>query len=413
MIRNKKGVSIMIGYVLLVSFVLVMGVVVYQWMKTYIPRASLECPDGVSIFVEDYQCSADQLTFTLKNNGKFNIGGYFIYATTSVGQELATKDLSQNITLGGDALAPSGIKIYGLDNSMKPNAQNSFEYDLVGVDDVYSVEIIPIRWQEANRKKSIVSCSIAKIRESLDCGASQFICEDSCIGLGYECGTICDVNCGNFDGGCDVGESCTPLGQCVPDALCTDTCDSVGAQCGIVCDETCATCDLANAQSLCNALQCEISSCDENYGDCNLADGDGCEINLQTDINNCGVCENVCPAGSTCDTGTCNSCDGTWSAPEIAGVECDGGANCIECSCVDGYEADGAGGCTVPSSIQNCPTYCDWLDIYGGQSYSNGFCRQNPAQCNVNDEIHEEGGDIICAESGSPAGNTCCCVPSP
>ena len=39
---SKKGLSIMIGYVLLVTAAIVIGVVVYQWMKTYLPT---EVPD--------------------------------------------------------------------------------------------------------------------------------------------------------------------------------------------------------------------------------------------------------------------------------------------------------------------------------------------------------------------------------
>ncbi len=406
----------MIGYVLLITFVLVMGAIVYQWMRTYIPRASLECPDGVSIFVEDYQCSADQLNLILKNNGKFSIGGYFIYGATRVGQELATEDLSQKIILGGTALAPSGIKISGADNSMKPNDKISFKFDLVGIDDIYSVEIVPIRWQEANKEMNSVSCTVAKIRENIDCGASPFVCEENCVSKGYECGTVCDVNCGDFDGRCDVGEGCN-LGQCVPDALCTDTCVSAGAECDTICNEDCGSCVLENAQSQCSSWLCEITSCDANYYDCNGIANDGCEIDSQTDINNCGVCDNVCLAGSICDAGDCNSCDGTWSAPETPNVVCDGGAHCIaqgevnECACENGYEADGTGGCDIPSSVSGCDGYCDWLSTYGGESYSNGFCRQNKQQCTIHDEVHEEGGDAKCEEANSPTGNTCCCVP--
>ncbi len=167
MIKNKRGVSIIIGYVLLISFVLVISVVVYQWMKTYVPRDDIDCPDGVSLFVEDYSCSTTQLNITLKNNGKFNIGGFFIYLTDSPDQKLATIDISQNITLGGDKMAPSGVKIYGADNSMRPNVAEQFQFNLSGT--FYSMEILPIRWDEINKRKRLVVCQNAKIREDLNC----------------------------------------------------------------------------------------------------------------------------------------------------------------------------------------------------------------------------------------------------
>ena len=48
---HKKGVSVMIGYVLLISFAVVMAGLVYHWAKTYIPREEVKCQEGVSIFI--------------------------------------------------------------------------------------------------------------------------------------------------------------------------------------------------------------------------------------------------------------------------------------------------------------------------------------------------------------------------
>ncbi len=45
----------------------------------------------------------------------------------------------------------------------------------------------------------------------------------------------------------------------------------------------------------------------------------------------------------------------------------------------------------------------DWCISVG---YTGGVCRQNPRQCERNDEIHEEGGDDLCE---APPNRTCCC----
>ena len=68
--KNRKGISVMIGYILLIAIAIVISVVVYQWLKTYIPTEPLKCSDGVSVFVEDYtyNCTTNQFNFTLKNN---------------------------------------------------------------------------------------------------------------------------------------------------------------------------------------------------------------------------------------------------------------------------------------------------------------------------------------------------------
>lgn len=165
---DKKGVSIMIGYVLLVTSAIVMGSIVYQWMKTYVPTDSLECPEGVSIFITNINCAGDNLFVTLKNNGRFNIAGYFIHATNNSKQELATIDLSKYFA------SISGVKIDNAilfgpskDNSMKINEVIDERFNLTN--QVYSIEIIPIRYQEEKNKIRLVSCGNAKVTELTNC----------------------------------------------------------------------------------------------------------------------------------------------------------------------------------------------------------------------------------------------------
>lgn len=169
-IKNKKGVSPIIGYVLLVAFVIILGVIAYNWMKTYVPQEDLECPDGTSLFVRDYSCDNNTLNLTLKNNGKFNIGGYFIYVTTLPGQELATKDLSQYLDDNISRLSPTGVKLTGEMNSLKPTQEEVETYDISNANfSIYSVEIVPIRWQKENRINRIVSCTTSKVSENIVC----------------------------------------------------------------------------------------------------------------------------------------------------------------------------------------------------------------------------------------------------
>jgi hypothetical protein len=169
-VKSKKAVSVIVGYVLLVTFSVILGVIVYQWMKTYVPQEDLNCPDGVSIFIADYNCSADILTLHLKNNGKFNIGGYFIYATDSQDEELATIDLSKNNTNASSILS-TGVKFgnIGTDNSLKPDDEETDTYNLTKIGKIYSIEILPIRWQKEKNRNLLVSCKDAKIKESIEC----------------------------------------------------------------------------------------------------------------------------------------------------------------------------------------------------------------------------------------------------
>lgn len=160
---DKKGISIMIGYVLLISSAIIIGAIVYNWMKTYVPAESIECPDGVSIFINDLNCVNSQLNLTLKNNGRFEIDGYFIHATNSSTQELATIDLSSYAGgTGGMISFPQGLK---------PNQKikNVFNFNGASFESVYSIEIIPIKIQAINNKIKLIGCSDSKVKEKVSC----------------------------------------------------------------------------------------------------------------------------------------------------------------------------------------------------------------------------------------------------
>jgi Tfp pilus assembly protein PilV len=52
----------------------------------------------------------------------------------------------------------------------------------------------------------------------------------------------------------------------------------------------------------------------------------------------------------------------------------------------------------------SCTTYCQSLSIY-----TLGTCRANAAQCTINAETYQSGGDVFC--TGGPSADTCCCAP--
>ena len=168
--KNKLGVSIMIGYVLLITGAIIMGAIVYQWMKSYIPRETIECPDGVSLFIKENVCKESGgnylLNLSLTNNGRFGIDGYYIKATNNSEQEIATFDISKNIKSGGNA--QSGIILFSGGN-LEPgkNAREAeFELDF----EIFLIEIIPIKYEVIEGKNRLVTCGDAKIKEKIICG---------------------------------------------------------------------------------------------------------------------------------------------------------------------------------------------------------------------------------------------------
>ena len=177
LLQDKKGLSIMIGYVLLVAIAIIMSLIVYQFIKTYIPREAMECPDGASIFVKEitYNCSADTLEVIVKNNGLFSIAGYFIRATTTAEEELATKDLSDLVEEDYERHFDSVVFAFPTDlvtNSLAPSSEKVATFDVFGLESDLvdkKIEIIPVRFQIEEGKTKFASCSDARVEEVLSC----------------------------------------------------------------------------------------------------------------------------------------------------------------------------------------------------------------------------------------------------
>jgi len=170
--RNKKGISLVISYILLIAISIVMSIIVYQWLKTYVPSETLECDEGTSIFVRDiiYDCTSDTLDISVQNNGKFSVNGYYIRVSDSE-EGLATIDISSKITDGGEEYGSTQSIMFGGDeNELVPQEHTTSFFDVSDYEDsLVKIEIIPTRVQTIDNKKRLVSCSEAKIEESISC----------------------------------------------------------------------------------------------------------------------------------------------------------------------------------------------------------------------------------------------------
>jgi FlaG/FlaF family flagellin (archaellin) len=73
---NKRGISEIISYVLLIVLAVGLATATYYFLlqQTNIMPADV-CPDGISITVENYTCNSGMLNLTLKNSGRFDVGG--------------------------------------------------------------------------------------------------------------------------------------------------------------------------------------------------------------------------------------------------------------------------------------------------------------------------------------------------
>ncbi len=89
MLTNKKAISLVVSYVLLISIGLSIAGLVYGWLRFYVNVDETKgCPDGIFVtFSEvDYNKNdsvpknAINMTLKIQNRGTFNVDGYIIRA---------------------------------------------------------------------------------------------------------------------------------------------------------------------------------------------------------------------------------------------------------------------------------------------------------------------------------------------
>jgi len=80
--RRKKGVSLMVGYVLLIVIVIGLSVAVFTYLKLYLPSEKPKCPIDISLII-DPTCTADagqnqKITIFYTNKGLFSVDGALV-----------------------------------------------------------------------------------------------------------------------------------------------------------------------------------------------------------------------------------------------------------------------------------------------------------------------------------------------
>ncbi len=159
-----------------------MGLVIYGWLRTYVPTEIAKCDQDVSLQVTKYtyDCINKVLKIEIKNNGRFNVGGYLIRATNDSSQDVANTPLNRYYAgmefTNTSFSSPLFYKSY--ENSLAPEGvisleQNKFNLTLVQPafqGDIKKIQITPIRIITNSRGRNATAiCSDATITEKISC----------------------------------------------------------------------------------------------------------------------------------------------------------------------------------------------------------------------------------------------------
>jgi len=150
---NKKAVSEMISYVLLIVIAVVLSVMVYAYIKVYIPKSQPSCQEDISLILNDYLCniSKNQLFVSLTNKGLFKVDGAYIrLGNSSLKKQLNEKD----------------FYFYEKD-SIGLNPGNTYfrSYKIDFARGSYNLEIVPIDIVE----NKVVVCEKSIISQPIEC----------------------------------------------------------------------------------------------------------------------------------------------------------------------------------------------------------------------------------------------------
>lgn len=78
--KDKRALSNLVAYVLLISITISLSVMVYGWLKFYVEEDDIvDCPSNVNVIIDSYSCLSGisgNLTVTLKNKGLFSVDGF-------------------------------------------------------------------------------------------------------------------------------------------------------------------------------------------------------------------------------------------------------------------------------------------------------------------------------------------------
>src|SRR3989344_333019 len=130
-LQDKRGLTEVIGYVLLIVIAIGLGVLVYAYLELFVPKEKPECPDGIGIIISEARCTINQeasggvsgnLAITLANKGRFTVDAAYIRmgAESRKIRELINSDnIYFEIVEGNKGLQPgsSVFKIYQFINS--------------------------------------------------------------------------------------------------------------------------------------------------------------------------------------------------------------------------------------------------------------------------------------------------------
>jgi len=156
--QNKKAVSLMLSYVILISIVIALSIGVFVWLKTVSNiNPVTDCNEGTSVILESSVCNGVSINLTIKNNGRFNVSGVLV----SVGND--TRKTPMIYLSAKNQISNPGF--YSFIPELGPGAKTSAIFEK-GTSDIKKIVIVQIQPFIIDKKKKVF-CSESIIKQQI------------------------------------------------------------------------------------------------------------------------------------------------------------------------------------------------------------------------------------------------------
>lgn len=161
--QNKKAISEMVSYILLIVIAMSIAIGVYSWLKIYVPAENTEkCAEETAIAINDFNCTAageDKiLTLTIENKGLFNIQGFFARASND-SEQLPSTMLE---ILSAGQIGVKGRYDFPEEDKFKPGEIKDFDFIYTDLASIKRVQIQPFIRDSTGRL--LMCTNIADVR---------------------------------------------------------------------------------------------------------------------------------------------------------------------------------------------------------------------------------------------------------
>src|SRR3989344_4763310 len=175
-LEDKKGVSEMVSYVLLIVIAMSIAGGVYSWLKFYVnvDKSAIQCNEDVALFIEDYNCQGlgneRYINITVKNQGNFNIEGFFIRATNSSDSKRLPTDKLDAVGTYDPMINKNGLYFFQ-ETGLGPTESKVLQFNYTKIKTIARIQVQPFKIDRAKNNSLVLCQTIPDI--TLDaCGAN-------------------------------------------------------------------------------------------------------------------------------------------------------------------------------------------------------------------------------------------------